>query len=155
MIMLSLFAGALDLKGVFSKGEFQCDEKDIYVKVPDRFEKYYPKNVCLKLFAPLHSLKNAAIAFWKKLLKVMKIIDYKKSNANPCLYTMLTVMSKIIWLSWIYDYMYYSKREEVEKSRDKVINKIGCEDTGELKECIGCKIEKNDDAIKLLQSVFT
>ena len=63
MIILRLYRGLLDVKGAFLQGEFDMDEKSIYMKVPGGIEKYYPNNIYLLLLAPIYELKNTAIAF--------------------------------------------------------------------------------------------
>jgi hypothetical protein len=50
------------------------------------FEKYYPSDVVLLLLRMLYGLIQAAIAFWKKLCRVLKLLSYKQSQADPCLY---------------------------------------------------------------------
>jgi len=56
------------------------------MKIPDRLQDKYEENVLLKLLAPIYGLKNAAMAFYKKLKKCMKEIGCTKSLANPCLH---------------------------------------------------------------------
>ena len=52
------------------------------MKVPQGFEKFYPGNVLLKLCKRLYGLKQAAMAFWRELLKYMKRMGMSQSNAD-------------------------------------------------------------------------
>lgn len=40
MIVIRLLEGLLDVKGAFLQGQFEKDEKPIYIKVPDGIEEY-------------------------------------------------------------------------------------------------------------------
>ena len=64
--------GLLDIKRAFLQGEFGENENEMYVNAPDRLKDKYPNDAYLKLLASIYSLKNEAIVFWIKLLKVMK-----------------------------------------------------------------------------------
>jgi len=86
ILVLQLHSGLLDVKGAFLQGEFGKNDKDLYMKVPEGLESYYPDNVYLKLLAPIYGLRNSAMAFWRKLVKVMKKLGCKRSWADPCLY---------------------------------------------------------------------
>ncbi len=50
------------------------------------FEKFYSSNTVLLLKKTLYSLKQAAVAFYRKLLIAMQNIGLKRSAAYPCLY---------------------------------------------------------------------
>ena len=67
ILVMQLLAGVLDVKGAFLQGEFDDDEEQIYMTVPDGMEEYYGQDVLLKLLAPIYGLRNASMAFYKKL----------------------------------------------------------------------------------------
>ena len=54
----------------FLYGEFE-DGKKIYIKIPLGFEKFYLSNTVLLLKKMLNGLKQAAMAFYRKLLVAM------------------------------------------------------------------------------------
>ena len=58
----------------------------IYMKVPERFEKYYGKDVVLLLLKTIYGLKQAAYAFWCIILQIFADMKYTRSKADPCLY---------------------------------------------------------------------
>jgi len=45
MLVLQLLASVIDIKGAFLQEEFSSNEKDIFIKVPDRLENKYPKDI--------------------------------------------------------------------------------------------------------------
>jgi hypothetical protein len=85
MLMQSGIAHVLDVKGTFLYGKFE-DGKMICIKVALGFEKFYSGNTALLLKKTLYSLKQAAMAFHRKLLIAMQNIGLKRSTADLCLY---------------------------------------------------------------------
>jgi hypothetical protein len=102
LLMANWYGELLDVKGVFLHDEFEEGEK-LYMQVPEEFEKYYPVGVVLLLLKTIYGLKQAAIAFWKQLLKAFASMDYVRSKADPCLYFAWTVNGLVIWISWVDD----------------------------------------------------
>ena len=99
IIILQLFTGLLDVKCAFLQGEFRPNKKPIYMKVPKGLENEYLNNVLLKLLAPIYSLKNVAMAFWIKLVKVMKRLNCRRSLANLYLYFTLYLGNKYYYIA--------------------------------------------------------
>jgi hypothetical protein len=50
------------------------------------FEEFYDSDTVLLLKKCLHGLKQAAMAFYRKLLAAATKIGVKRSSADPCLY---------------------------------------------------------------------
>eukprot|EP00957_Ditylum_brightwellii_P120469 9191558-Ditylum_brightwellii.AAC.1 len=74
-----------DVKGAFLKGESE-EGKKVYIWVPQGFEKYYAKDVVLLLLKAIYGTKQAAMAFWRELLKCMKDMQYMRNGADLCMY---------------------------------------------------------------------
>ena len=155
MIMAGWYAEILDVKGAFLHGEFE-DGEEIYMEVPQGFEEYYPDNVLLKLLRTLYGLKQAAMAFWRQLLKAFRNMNYERSKADPCLYFAWTVYGLILWLSWIDDCVCAGKTEGVLMAKKQMMDRFDCDEVGEMKEYVGCKIDHNFDErwIKITQPVL-
>ncbi len=87
MLMLASGGGAhvVDVKGAFLHGEFKVGEK-IYIKIPLGLENFYNNNTVLLLKKCLYGLKQAAMAFYEKLLAAASKIGLKQSSADQCLY---------------------------------------------------------------------
>ena len=86
MLILKFLAGVLDVKGEFLQGQFTDDEEHIYMHAPDGLKEKYGDDVYLKLLAPIYGLRNASMAFYRKIKKCMKEIGCSKSLADPCLH---------------------------------------------------------------------
>ncbi len=85
MIMASMLAYVVDVKGAFLHVEFENGEI-IHMKVPRGFEKDFPEGSVLLLKKCLYGLKQAAKAFWRQLLRAAIAMGLKQSTADPCLY---------------------------------------------------------------------
>ncbi len=62
MIIASMLAHVVDVKGAFLHGEFE-DREIIHMKTPQGFEKHFPEESVLLLLKCLYKLKQAAKAF--------------------------------------------------------------------------------------------
>jgi hypothetical protein len=155
IVMAGWWAELLDVKGAFLHGVFEKGRK-VYMEVPQGFEKYYPKNCVLLLLKTLYGTKQAAKAFWLKLLEALHGMGYKRSKADPCLYFTRTVCGLVIWLSWVDDCLICGPREQVEIAKQKMMKRFECDEVGELKEYVGCKVDYNREEgwIKLTQPVL-
>jgi hypothetical protein len=85
MIMASMLAHVVDVKGAFLHGEFE-DKEIIYMKIPQGFEKHFPGESVLLLLKCLYGLMQAAKALWRQLLHAASAMGLKRSMADPCLY---------------------------------------------------------------------
>ena len=84
------------MKGAFLKGDLDIDKEQMYMHVPEGFEEYYEKDELLQLVKAIYGTKQAAMAFWKELLKCMSDMANKRSGADPCLYFKWTAMGLVI-----------------------------------------------------------
>jgi len=113
MLMAGWTAYIVDVKGAFLNGDFEDGEK-IYMEVPKGFENYHAGNIVLLLLQTLYGLKQAAMAFWKELLLAMKMMGFKRSEADPCIYFRWSKKNGlVVWLSWINDCLYIGNIHEV------------------------------------------
>ena len=72
MLMANWQAWVVDVEGAFLHGEFDQGE-EIHAEVPQGFERYYdPTEWLLLLLKAAYRLKQAAMMFWKELVKAMK-----------------------------------------------------------------------------------
>merc|ERR1739848_491062 len=79
MIMAGWASHIVDVKGAFLHGEFENNE-ELYFKVPQGFEQHYcPNQYVLRLLKTAYRLKQAAIMFWKELVKGMNYMGFRLS----------------------------------------------------------------------------
>ena len=85
MLMAGLLACILDIDGAFLLGEFENGEQ-IFMRVPQGWEEYYPEGTILLLLKTIYGLKQAAMAFWRKLIRAITKMKMKRNSGDPCLY---------------------------------------------------------------------
>ncbi len=98
MLVQGGIAHVVDVKGAFLYGEFE-DGKKIYIKILLGFDKFYSSNTVLMLKKMLYVLKQAAMAFYRKLLVATQNIRLKRSTADLCLYYKWEMGSLVIVIS--------------------------------------------------------
>jgi hypothetical protein len=81
MIMTSMLAHVVDVKGAFLHGEFE-DWKIIHMKFLQGFEKHFPEENVLLLLKCLYGLKQAAKVFWRQLLHATTAMGLKGSTTD-------------------------------------------------------------------------
>ena len=157
LLMAGWHAEIVDVKGAFLHGVFG-DGEVMHMEVPEGFEKYYQAGVVLRLLKTLYGLKQAALAFWRELLTAMLSMGFSRSKADPCLYFQWTASGLVIWLSWIDDCLCVGQKAAVMKAKTEMMKRFDCDDVGELKEYVGCKIDRFDmegkPTIKITQPVL-
>jgi Reverse transcriptase (RNA-dependent DNA polymerase) len=155
IMMALLHAQLMDVIGAFLLGQFNPKHK-MYMRVPRGFEKFYPPGVVLLLERTLYGTRQAAMAFWKKALEVMKHLGMKRSNADPCLYYKWTNSGLLFWASWVDDFLGAGQKQDVIDSKEGIKSQMDCEDAGELVEYIGCKLDKDvaERTMKITQPVL-
>ena len=97
----------------------------------------------LLLLRTIYGLKNAAIAFWRELLMAFKHMNFMRSKADPCLQFAWTKDGLVLWMTWVDDCLCVGKKEAVLKAKKEMMKLFECEELGEMKEYIGCKVDHN------------
>ncbi len=64
MVMASMIARIVDVKGAFLHGEFEDGEK-VHMAIPHGFEKHLPADSVILLLKCFYGLKQAARTFWR------------------------------------------------------------------------------------------
>ena len=85
MVMVSMIAYIIDVKGAFLHGEFEDGEK-VHMAVPHGFEKHFPGECVILLLKCFYGLKQAARVFWRQLMQATKNMGLTPSSADQCLY---------------------------------------------------------------------
>jgi hypothetical protein len=78
-------AWIIDIEGASLQGQLQNDEQ-IFMKIPNGFQKFYPSYVMLKLLRTLCGLAQSAIKFWCECRMEMDAMDMAKNALDPCLF---------------------------------------------------------------------
>ncbi len=121
MIIASMLAHVVDVKGAFLHGEFE-DREIMHMKVPQGFEKHFPEGSVLLLLKCLFGLKQAAKAFWRQLLRAATAMGLKRSTADPCLYYKWVNGRLIMMMSWIDDNAIIGQESDVMELKKALMN---------------------------------
>jgi hypothetical protein len=112
------------------------------------FKEIHDSNTALLLKKTLYGLKQAVIAFYRKLLAATANIGLKRSSADPCLYYKWVEGKLVIMILWINDNMIPGPSDLVMQLKSNLMQQFDCDDCGHLEEYVGNKIEYvGDDAI--------
>ena len=89
------------------------------MEVPKGFSNYHATNIVLLLLQTLYGLKQVVMVFWRKLLRAMMPMIFKRSDADPCIYFKWSkVNGFIVWISWIDDCLCLGSKQEVKIAKD-------------------------------------
>ena len=73
-------------------------------------------------------------------------MGYVRSGVDPCLYFKLIANRLVVWLSWIDDCMVWGPQELAQEEEKEFTRRFNCNEVGEVKEYVGCKIDYNKNA---------
>jgi Reverse transcriptase (RNA-dependent DNA polymerase) len=87
----------------------------------------------------------------------LKSMKFRKSEMDPCLYYKWTDNGLLVWTSWVDDCMLTESEKEINVSKIEMMNRFECDDLGDLKEDVGCKIlcDKENRSIKMTQPLIS
>jgi hypothetical protein len=131
MLLQGGIAHVMDVKDAFLYGKFE-DEEKVHIKVPLGFEEFYDKDTALLLKKTLYGLKQAAMAFYRKLLAAIANIRLKQSSANPCLYYKWVDGRLVIMISWINNNMILGPSNLVMQLKKDFMQQFDCDDCEHL-----------------------
>jgi hypothetical protein len=79
-------------------------------------------------------------------------MGYRRSSADPCLYVKNTKNGLVIWISWVEDCLIMGHKSEVSKYHAVMSSYFDRDNIGNLKEYVGCKIDKQERGNRLLKT---
>jgi len=109
----------MDIQGAFLHGEFSDDE-NLFMESPEGFKDTCPANTVLLLLRTIYGLKQAAKAFWKFLLGLMKSIGCRRSNVDNCVYYKWDDSGLSLLASWVDDLIVTGEEETVSHQKSKL-----------------------------------
>ena len=81
--------------------------------------------------------------FWHELLRAIQFLKFERSTVDPCLYWKYGGKGLTMWLSWVDDCLCIGKDNDVKQEKGKLKELFDCDDIGDFKEYVGCKIDHN------------
>ena len=129
----------VDVEGASLQGKF-VDHEQMYIEIPDGFEKFYRKDEVLKLNVPIYGTKQAASCFYKTLVGKVQERKYKWLKADPCLYFCWRSGQLSFMISWVDDLILLGTPNNIEKMKSDLMSAFKCKSEGMLTEYVGSKI---------------
>jgi hypothetical protein len=153
-IKFNWLAWIVDVEGAFLQGRFQ-NGKQIFMKIPDGFQKFYPSYVVLKLLQTLYGLAQLAIQFWRECWMAMDAMNMAKNAVDPCLFYQWVDGQLIVILLLVDDFLILGPDELVPGIKDELLSLLNYKDVGKINEYVGCRVECNCEAgwMRLTQPV--
>ena len=83
-------------------------------------------------------------------------MGFTRNEVDTCMYWKLTDKGLVTWMLWVDDCLISGDKEKVQLYKEEMKEMFDCEDVGELKEYVGCKIDRNWERkeIKITQPVL-
>jgi hypothetical protein len=83
-------------------------------------------------------------------------MKHDRSKADPCLCYLWTSHGLVLWMSWVDDCLVAGNQKAVAMAKPQMKDRFDCDDIGELKEHVGCKVDvnKRERSVTLTQPVL-
>jgi Reverse transcriptase (RNA-dependent DNA polymerase) len=103
-----------------------------------------------------YGLKQAAIAFWRKLVLMLTANKFKRSKADPCLYFKWGPKGLTMITSVIDDMNIAGSKDDVLAAKEGIKKYFECDEVGETMEYVGLKLEYKPEQgyMKITQPVL-
>ena len=153
----------VDVNGAFLLGGWEHhpitnEKRKIHMEVPQGFKEFLPKgDWILLLEKTLYGAKQASKQFWLLLLATFKMFGFKYNRVDPCLYYRWDDEGLVLWSSWVDDCLNVSpNRDKALQCKDQLMGAMDCDDTGVMREYVGCMTEYNpgDGTLLITQPVL-
>jgi Reverse transcriptase (RNA-dependent DNA polymerase) len=153
-VIVDWYAVLVDVRGAFLLGDWESD-RQIYMEVPKGWTHHYPVGTVLRLLKTAYGAKQSAKRYWILWLTVMDEMGSTRSQADPCLYYKWHPEHGLhLMMLFIDDVCIVGTRVGVELVKAELFTHFDCDDTGEMKEYVGNKVDQKNGAIKLTQPVL-
>ena len=121
----SWIAELVDVEGAFLQVKF-VDNEQMYIEIPDGFEKFYRKNEVRKLNVPIYGTKQAASCFYKTLVDKVQEHKYERLKAHPCLYFCWRSGQLSLMILWVDDLILFGIPNNIKKMKSNLMSAFKC-----------------------------
>lgn len=145
----------MDVKTAFLNGDLK---EDIYMELPCGLDNESNKGLICKLNKSLYGLKQAARCWFEKLDGELKLIGFKESLADPCVYFIKgnSVQEDIYIVLYVDDLVIITgDMEKLAYIKGVLMKKFEMVDLNEIKLFLGIRITRTADTICFDQSAYT
>ncbi|VEU33926.1 unnamed protein product [Pseudo-nitzschia multistriata] len=144
----------VDVEGAFLNGVFQRPDKHkIFMKVPEAYRKWYPSWATFLLLKTQYGTVQAALQYYRECCKALAYLKFERNAAEPCVFFKWKAKQLVVFVLWVDDCCISGPKELVLQEVKDFTGLWDCKDLGELKEYVGCRVERTKDWIRLTQPV--
>ena len=157
MFALSALEGwtisALDVKSAFLYG--QLDE-EIYMEQPEGFKVKGQETKVLRLRRAIYGLKQAALAWWRELVKSVEELGFKRLYSDAGIFICrLADGSYVILVAYVDDILFLGPNTRLIASKKRAfMERWECRDLGNCKEFLRMRIERKGNRILIDQCSY-
>lgn len=142
----------IDVTTAFLNGEIQ---EEIYMEQPECFVQGGEERKVCQLKKALYGLKQAARCWNEKIHGHILNMGFTRSSYDQCVYTKFLKGLFIAIALYVDDFYIFTNNEVAAKSvKDHIGGSFKIKDLGVARECIGMRIERNKENIRLSQKAY-
>lgn len=142
----------LDVKTAFLNGNLH---EDVYMKQPEGYLDSNNSSKVCKLKRAIYGLKQAS-RVWNQRVDIFFIeLGFKKSDFEPCLYSKKCNNSLIFIAVYVDDFLIFSNDDDqIGFLKNKLNDEFRIKDLGNVKQCFGMTIIRDENSISLSQKDY-
>lgn len=142
----------LDVTTAFLNGHLN---ETVYMHLPTNFPCQDRINKVLKLNKAIYGLKQSARAWYERVDDCLQNIGYKRSMYEPCLFVKQNDKVRTYIALFVDDFFVYSNSPtETEYLKKELRSKFQLKDLGEIRQCLGMRVCKENNVITMDQTRF-
>ena len=128
----------MDVKSAFINGEL---EEEVYVKQPEGYIKKGREHLMMRLKKALYGLKQAPRAWYTKLDKYLRSLDFTRSSQEYAVYFKRSSTSRLIIGIYVDDLIItWIENHQIEDFKAQMKNKFEMSDLGLLISYLGIEV---------------
>ena len=142
----------MDVKSAFLNGEL---EEEVYVKQPDGYIKKGREHLVMRLKKALYGLKQAPRAWYTKLDKCLRSLDFTRSSQEHAVYFKRSGTSCLIIGVYVDDLIITgTENHQIEDFKAQMKNQFEMSDLGLLTSYLGIEVKQERGKIQLSQKSY-
>ena len=142
----------MDVKSAFLNGEL---EEEVYVKQPDGYIKKEREPLVMRLKKALYGLKQAPRAWYTKLDKCLRSLDFTRSSQEHAVYFKRSGTSRLIIGIYVDDLIITgTENHQIKDFKAQMKNKFEMSDLGLLTSYLGIEVTQESGKILLSQRSY-
>ena len=143
----------MDVVSAFLHGELK---EDIYMQQPPGYVQPGKEELVCKLKKSIYGLKQSPRCWNEKLCEHLKLLGFRESGADPCVFTHENERKKLeIIAVYVDDLILIAETlEEIQQMKRCLSDTFKMKDMGKLQYCLGINFELNEKGISLSQKQY-